>query len=426
MAGQWLKQGGRGFFASSVLFFLPALALTTPFGMSLMQLVVLLAFLWFANKGLFKYFAENFYAIRWVVIGFAGYFIVNFIRMLLSSSTISTLDGPLRLLLALTCIGVVGWFRPNIRWFWLGLCVGALGAAIIALVDRYGYGIERVEGFTHHAITFGNLSLALGIMALCGWSEFRNTKLSFLPVLSVLCGVLASILSGSRGGWFALLLCVLLLLYYGRRVFGKGLVYAIPLVLAIFPLAYFAPGTGVQERIAVTVSDIESYFLYGDASTSLGIRFELWKASLLMFSDNPFLGVGRDQFHYTLQQLAQQGRLRQSPALAAGNAHSDPLHFLATGGLLDFTFLMLFYLAPLGIFISVLRGRHSGNRQAALAGLLLIVCFIGFGLTEAMFWLMAPKVFYSMMVCVLIGFCLMVHERSAEKTRTEKANPPSF
>jgi hypothetical protein len=42
----------------------------------------------------------------------------------------------------------------------------------------------------------------------------------------------------------------------------------------------------------------------------------------------------------------------------------------------------------------------------ALAGMLLVICFIAFGLTDAMFWLMMTKVFYATMACVLAGFCL--------------------
>jgi hypothetical protein len=54
--------------------------------------------------------------------------------------------------------------------------------------------------------------------------------------------------------------------------------------------------------------------------------------------------------------------------------------------------------------------KRSGGERAALglAGVVLVVCFIGFGLTDVMFWLMIPKVFYAMMVCTIAGLCLAV------------------
>jgi hypothetical protein len=179
--------------------------------------------------------------------------------------------------------------------------------------------------------------------------------------------------------------------------------------LALFALAYSIPATGVAHRIAEAVSDVSLYFAQGNATTSVGIRLELWKASWIMFSSHPILGVGRDQFFPTLQMLAQQGVLPVSPALEFSSSHNDILHFLATGGLLDLSFLLFMYGAPLRIFLAVLNhpeGRSSSAAPVALAGVFLVMCFIGFGLTDVMFWLMIPKVFYGMMVCVLIGFCL--------------------
>ena len=38
--------------------------------------------------------------------------------------------------------------------------------------------------------------------------------------------------------------------------------------------------------------------------------------------------------------------------------------------------------------------------------MLLVICFIVFGLTDVMFWLMITQAFYAAMVCVLVGFCL--------------------
>lgn len=426
MPYHWMKQGTKEAFASNVVFLLPALALTSSFGMTLMQAVILVATIWAANKGLPAWFAENLRTIRWIAAGFAGYFIVAIVRMPFSSSGLSSLDGPFRFLVALSCIGFIGWFRPNIRHFWLGLCAGAIGAGVVAIAERTVYGIDhRVMGFTHHPITFGNLSLALGLMSLCAWSELRNTRWFFLPGVAVLASLVASILSGSRGGWLALGICVVLIMYYGRRIYGSHVRYVALLVPIVFAIAYFIPGTTIDTRIDNIFSDIEAYFWGGDASTSLGIRFELWKGSFLMFLDHPVFGVGRGNFQAAMDGLVQQGRIQPSVAVEFWHSHNDFLYFLASGGILELAFLLLFYGAPLCIFVSVLHGRRSGDPALALAGLLLVTSFIGFGLTEAMFWLMATKVFYLTMVCSLVGFCLIAGKRDtalskpAEKTESE-------
>jgi O-antigen ligase len=391
--------------AGMLMFALPALALTTTFGMFLVQLLVLLSTAWLWNKGLSAFYAANARAIRLLVIAFTGYFLVSLARFLVYHEDLHILDGPSRMMFALSCIGFVGFLRPPIRWFWLGLCIGTIGAAAIGMWQWLVLGMDRVEGFTHHSISFGDLSVAMGVMSLCAWSQFRNSRLAFLPVLAMLCGVLASIASGSRGAWLGLLLVLLPMLRYGSAVHGKRLAYGVGAALAFALLAYAVPATGIAKRMGEAVDDVQRYAATRDATTHLGVRFELWQASLMMIAEHPVAGVGRDAFRPALLELARQGRVQQSPALVYSSSHNDVLHTLSTGGLADFSFLMLIYGAPLAFFWKSL---HSGAARSApaLAGLLLVICFIGFGLTDVMFWLMIPKSFYAMMVCALTGFCL--------------------
>ncbi len=395
--------------ASAAVFLLPILAIVTSFGMSLIQLVMLFTVAFLGRHTLLAFYREHGGILRWIVLGFAGYFVVSLIKKFVFDMSVSVLDGPSRLLFALSCIVFVVVLKPRLRWFWVGVCIAGVSSAIFAVLQRVILDMGRVEGYMHHAISFGDLSLAMGLLSLCALSEFRKTNLVMLPFASLACGLLASILSGSRGGWIALFFVLLPLLYYGRGIHGKSIMLAISAALVLFAVAYAIPATGVAHRIEQAFSEVSLYFNQGNATTSVGIRLELWKASWIMFSSHPILGVGRDQFFPTLQMLAQQGVLPVSPALEFSSSHNDILHFLATGGLLDLSFLLFMYVAPLRIFLAVLNhpeGRSSSAAPAALAGVFLVMCFIGFGLTDVMFWLMIPKVFYGMMVCVLIGFCL--------------------
>jgi O-antigen ligase len=401
------RSGERARAAAGMLMFaLPALALTTTFGMMLVQVLILLSTAWFWRRGLSAFYAANARAIRLVFIAFAGYFLISLARLLVFHDDVHILDGPSRMMFALSCIGFVGFLRPPIRWFWLGLCIGTIGAAAIGVWQWLALGMDRAEGFTHHSITFGDLSVAMGVMSLCAWSQFRNSRLAFLPVVAMLCGVLASIASGARGAWLGLLLVLLPMLKYGSAVHGKRLAYGVGAALAFSILAYSVPATGIAKRVDEGVVDVRQYVATRDATTHLGVRFELWRASLMMIAEHPLIGVGRDQFRPVLLELARQGRVQQSPALIYSSAHNDVLHTLATGGLVDFTFLMLMYGAPLAFFWRTLHSGAARRAAPALAGLLLVICFIGFGLTDVMFWLMIPKSFYAMMVCALTGFCL--------------------
>lgn len=394
-------------FASVVMFMMPALALTTEFGMGLTLVLVVLGCAWSANKGCLPFYSSNARPLALIYAGFGGYFLVSLLRMLYFKQGLHSLDGPSHLLFCLVCIGFVVYFRPAIHGLWLGICTGAIASGAYATVERLVYGVDRAVGATHHAITFGDLALALGVMSLCAISEFRKTRLALLPVAGLLCGLLASVLSGSRGGWVALILLPLPLLRYGQAIHGRRIAHALVLIAALCVAIYFLPMSGVAVRMAEAGADMRLYFTHADPNSSVGARLELWKASWMMFSEHPWIGVGRDRFFDTLQVFVQQGKLQPSPALVYSSSHNDVLNFLATGGLLDTSFLLLMYGGPMFFFLSILKKNDGEHRTTALAGLVLVLCFIGFGFTDVMFWLMQPKVFYGMMVCTLIGFCLV-------------------
>lgn len=392
--------------ASTLLFALPALALGSKSGLGAVQLVILLIFL-IRFRPVWSAYQQYWFELSGVILAFSAYFVVSLLRLLLDQQELRTLDGPSRLLLGLSCIGVMYHLRPRTRYFWMGLCATTVAAALLAIYQTLN-GVEygRAVGFTHHAITFGNLALASGLMGLCGMAAFRNTRLAWLPVVALLCGMVASILSGSRGGWLALPLAMIPLVYYGRRLFGRRLLVVGGLMVLLLAVACAVPAIGMAGRIAVAVDEVQRYLALGDATTSVGIRLELWKASIIMFSEHPWLGVGRDDFHTVLNALADAGRLQRSPALEFSSSHNDLLHCLATGGLLDASLLLLLYIAPLRYFVAQLRRPDQGQHPLALAGLVVVVAFIAFGLTDVMFWLMMTKVFYVMMVSSLIGMCL--------------------
>jgi ADP-heptose:LPS heptosyltransferase/O-antigen ligase len=405
--------------SSTLLFALPALALTSKDGLGLVQFLILLVFLRHLPSvvgGHLRHWGE-----LWgVTLAFFLYFLVSLLRLVIDQQPLRTLDGPARLLIGLSCIGVMYYLRPRIRYFWLGLCVTSIVAAAVASWQVLSGEMTRAIGFTHHAITFGDLALASGLMSACGLAAFRDKRLlrvQWLPAAALLSGMLASVLSGSRGSWLALPLVLIPLLTYGRRLYGRRLVIMCALMLALLAVACAIPATGVAHRAALAWSDVQGYLNGGVVSTSVGIRLELWRASLMMFADHPWLGVGRDNFDAALHALAAAGRIQQSPALQYSSAHNDLLHCLATGGLLDATLLLLMYIAPLRYFTGELRRPDQGQHSLALAGVVLVAAFIGFGLTDVMFWLMMPKVYYVMMVCSLIGMCLALRHSAPTPRR---------
>ena len=404
---------------------LPATALTTNFGVHLTLLLVLLSLGLLARRGLNDFYRTHARALCIIFLGFGGFVLVTLLRMFWFGHPIKVMDGPSRLLFALACIGFVGILRPNIRLFWIGMCVGTIVAAIQGGWQFVVLGEERVTGITHHAITYGDLAVAMGVMAFCALSEFRGTRLAWLPPLGLLCGVLAAVFSGSRGAWLGLLLVLWPMLKYGSRMHGKTMRWVVGLVLLACAAGYLLPQTGIAQRVADAVSDVERYYSVHDASTNVGTRLELWTAAGMMIAEHPILGVGRENFRPTLLAFEKEGRLQHTIALTYSSAHNDVLHTLATGGLLDLVFLLLMYGGPFAFFSRMLHHGPQAAAAPALAGMLLVVLFVAFGLTDVMFWLMRTQAFYATMVCVLAGFCLAAQPESHAESYAQQASHAS-
>lgn len=392
-----------------LVFLIPASALTTSFGITAIQVAIMVVVIYlFATKNI-SLSTKELKLVLPIMLGFAGYFALSVIRILTGQGGITLLDRPFRFFVAISCIFFVAYFRPSIRSFWLGLYIGGISAGVIACTQKFYLNAERVSGFTHHPITFGNLSLLFCLLAGCSIPLFRSSRFYLFPYIAVLGSALAVLLSGSRGSWLAIPFVFIPLFFFQRRRFRKTVLYGLAGgVISCLIILLAVTQTTIAVRFKEMLTDIQAYQQTGDATTSVGIRLELFKASWIMFLDHPWVGGGRDQFVAMLSSLAANGRIQQSPALLYASSHNDSLYFLATGGVLDFTFLLLIYFSPLLLFLRALKNNEGDAEtdSAAMAGVIVVLSYIAFGLTDVMFWLMYPTVFYTTIICILAGFVL--------------------
>src|SRR5471032_2351549 len=91
--------------SSTMIFLLPALALSSKVCLGLVQLLILLMLF---RRGPLKLeqYRRHWSDIGGVLIAFGSYFLVSLLRLLLDRQSLHTLDGPSRLLFGLSCLGV--------------------------------------------------------------------------------------------------------------------------------------------------------------------------------------------------------------------------------------------------------------------------------------------------------------------------------
>ena len=141
------------------------------------------------------------------------------------------------------------------------------------------------------------------------------------------------------------------------------------------------------------------------ALTSVCIRLQLWRTSMDIFYENPWLGIGRrTDFQPALITRVDKGMILPFVAQEFGEPHNDMIMILATQGLIGGLALLLIYFAPAVIFVRRLTSKQSMNtRVAAAMGVAVCLGFAIFGLTELMFRGMRTIGFYSVMVGSLLA-----------------------
>jgi O-antigen ligase len=390
-----------------LLVLFPGTALSTPVGAGLTEAALLLVAtagflhfrqIWITPGHLSK--SLRLFCVLWLVS-----VALELLLMTIHGFSARGMHSPLLRIAALISLVLMVEIAPRTSVFWYGIALGCFTVFVVACYQKFHLKIDRATGF-HNPIHFGNFSLAMSMMALAALTQLRSasTALKLVLGLATLAGVLTSFLSGSRGGWLALLLIFIPLMSISKDkkqmglialFFGAGLV-----------LVYAVPETGVRSRIEAITHDLIAYD-QGNIETSVGMRLELFRSSFNVFLAHPLIGVG-DNFKLALDEMARLGK----PAAAGhdlNDTHNEAIYALMRGGVFGFGQLLLLYLAPLIYFGRALRRPENQNNQALLAsaaaGFVLVLVTIDFGLTVNVFTRHIGKALYFILICFLVAMC---------------------
>ncbi|WP_259395537.1 O-antigen ligase family protein [Ralstonia pickettii] len=291
----------------------------------------------------------------------------------------------------------------SVQW---GCVAGALASVVWAYLELRVGRPDMIGAFAN-TIPFGNLSLLMGLFSLIsiGWSKGDGWLLIILRVVAGGAGLYASYLSQSRGGWIAIPVLLLIAVATLRHVAWKKRVTALLVFFALLA-AVCVSSSVVRARFDQAVSDLRAYQA-GQTNTSIGIRFQLWKAAALMLTRHPLAGVGRGQFEPALKAIHAEGLITQE-ATAVEHAHNEFLYNGATLGVLGIGALLAMYLVPAVYFVRAALCDDGILRTTGAMGLTLCVGFVLFGLTEVMLIIAQTVVFYSVMVAI---FTAHIHRR---------------
>lgn len=238
---------------------------------------------------------------------------------------------------------------------------------------------DRLNNPYTNAIPFGDTAVLLGFLSAftLGWDAERDWRVITIKVFALFCGVYASYLSGTRGGWLAIPLFVVLLGFqYHWFAHKKRTLIALAVVVAC------AAAVFTNERVVHRFDDVSTDIArmhQGDEDTSVGLRLQLWKASSELFSHHPIYGVGKGRLVTALGDMAARGEASQR--IVNERSHSDFFSTLAEQGAIGVVCLLLFYFGLTIHFWRHGRAQDRTIRTAAYSGLAVSFSTIIFGLT---------------------------------------------
>lgn len=249
----------------------------------------------------------------------------------------------------------------------------------------------------------GDISMSLGMFSFAiGFYFFQKTqlRLTALCILAALFGILGSILSTARGGWPALPILLIALLWIYRRNLSKTFFITL---IGLFALAIIGitqmPNNQISERFAAAQDDIQQYLEQGNGSTSVGARFDMWQSVFIMVQEKPILGWGTQGAPQKRHQLAEQGVISQYAGQFT-HAHNQYLDDLSKRGIVGLVAFLAIFVIPLRRFMSSLKSDSAETKLIATLGTLHVLAVMIYCLSQSFFTHNSGNLFYFFLTIV--------------------------
>lgn len=346
---------------------------------------------------------------------FAGFFVLTPITGFLSQFEFDfgrQLEDELRFLLAVPLYLLVR--RWPDQWLWLlrGGLIGALVLGGQALYEIHVLGMERAAG-PYSPNLFGPFAAMLAVWAMLTWQYEPVRWLRWIAIAAFLSAVVAMALSGSRAAYLAFVVMSFVWVVTALRgrwvAIGSGL-------LLVFVFAIYIGVDAVKYRVDQAVEEGVAFFESDDVASQEGtlegnvVRLEMWRTALYIIRDNPWAGVGRDNYNDAASLYVSAGLVHPDVTRHA-HPHNAYLEAWVSKGILG----VMLYVAMLGLPL-VLFWRARDDSGAARLGLVHVMGIATVSLVDASVIIKGNFIALMLVVlCVALASMMQRAERRAPR-----------
>ncbi|QPB41976.1 O-antigen ligase family protein [Rodentibacter haemolyticus] len=353
--------------------------------------------------GLFKKFKWNLSKEdKWLIFSYIFYFTVFLLSLLMNDGRGRELDNPSRAVLLIPALILLLRIPLKLCALIYMIPLGSVIAGLVALYDKFILHSEAAYSLRTLYIQAGDISMSFGLFSLVVglyyWQKSQR-KITALCIITSLFGILGSILSTARGGWVALPIIFVVVLWIYRHLLSKGFFFVVTSVFVIAIVSVVnMPNSRVMERLSFIQYDIKNYEK-NNSNTSLGLRFDMWKSAISMIKEKPILGWGADGATEKRKQdvkvKAVNGNIGQFD-----HAHNQYLDDFSKRGMIGFIAFLGILLVPLRKFSRRLNSSSSEVKLLATLGTVHILSVMIYCLSQGFFTHNSGNLFYFFLTVV--------------------------
>ncbi len=272
-------------------------------------------------------------------------------------------------------------------WLLRGCVIGAPVILAHSLYDVLILGKPFAEG-AYSQLLLGPFAALLVFWLLTAWRLEHERFFRRLIPFSAVAALVSVALSGARGAYLGLL--GLAAIWLAMNLRGRRLVLGALAAVAI-TLATVAILPTVAQRAGIAIAEFNAYMRTADPATlegrfktgpgrlgSVSARLEMWHVAVLIFKDNPILGVGRGNYVNEVGKYVERGLVHRE-VTQHSQPHNAFLEMMVSKGCLGLVVFLALLCYPLSYFIRT----FTLSPDTAMLGIIHIVGFATFSLTES-------------------------------------------
>ncbi len=272
-------------------------------------------------------------------------------------------------------------------WLLRGCVIGAFVILAHSLIDVLILKKPFAEG-AYSQLLLGPFAALLALWLLSAWRLEDSKYFRRLIPVAIIAALVSVALSGVRGAYLGLL--ALISVWVATNLKRRDLIIA-GIATVIVVLAAFSLFATVADRTKLAFVELNAYMHTDNAATlegrfnvpqgrlgSVSARLEMWHVAVLIFKDNPIIGVGRGNYINEVGKYVERGLVHRE-VTQHSQPHNAFLEMMVSKGFLGLVVLLALLFYPLSYFIRT----FTLSPDTAMLGIIHIVGFATFSLAES-------------------------------------------